>query len=128
MREERINSRQRGLDWLDRMGRATDERKSVSKYFSAEESFTHAPVWFFEFSERYAIEGQFLNLLCQVAPDSSDFRHLRVPMRYFLEHKEGLWFREDKLLFAPHLSAEKPSLFREMRGNGRIEFGAFEVK
>jgi hypothetical protein len=124
----KLSSRQSGLDWLDMMGRATDERVAVSKYFTAEESWTRTPVWWFEFKEKYALEEDSLNLLCQVAPGSSDFRHLRVPMRYFLEHKGGLWFREDKLSFAPHLSAETPSLFREMRGGGRIEFGSFEVK
>ena len=123
-----MNIRPSGLAWLREKGRATEERIVVSKYFTADESFTHTPVWWFEFLERHAIEEQFLNLLCQIAPSSSDFHHLRVPMRYFLEHKQHIWFREDKLSFAPHLSAEKSRLFREIRGDGRIEFRNFNVE
>jgi hypothetical protein len=77
--------------------------------------------------EKYASEEEFLNLLCQVAPGSSDFHHLRVPMQFFLEHKQRLWFREDKLSFAPHLSAEKSRLFREVRGDGQVDFSVFKV-
>jgi hypothetical protein len=123
-----VNIRASGERWLREKGRETDERRSFSKYYLAEESWTRSPVWWFQFLERYAIEEEFLNLLCQVAPGSSDFRHLRVPMPYFLEHKQGIWFREDKLSFSPHLSAEKPRLFREIRGDGQVEFAAFEVK
>jgi hypothetical protein len=122
-----MNIRPSGLAWLRKNGRATDERVVVSKYFTADESFTHTPVWWFEFLERYATEEQFLNLLCQVAPGGSDFHHLRVPMQFFLEHKEHLWFREDKLSFAPHISAERSRLFREIRGDGQVDFAVFKV-
>jgi hypothetical protein len=90
-----MNSRQSGLEWLRRNGRATGERFVVSKNYTAEESFTHTPVWWFEFLERHATEEQFLNLLCQVALGSGDFHHLRVPMQFFLEHKQRLWFRRN---------------------------------
>jgi hypothetical protein len=122
-----MNTRQSGLEWLRKKGRSTSERVVVSKYYTEDESFTHSAVWWFEFLERYAIDEQFLNLLCQVAPGSSDFHHLRVPMRYFLEHKQHIWFREDKVSFAPHLSAEKSRLFRELRGDGQVEFALFKV-
>lgn len=123
-----MNTRHKGLEWLERMGRSSSERVAVSKYYTAEESYTHTPVWWFEFLERYAIEEEFLNLLCQVAPDSGGFHHLRVPMSYILEHKAQLWFRVDKVSFAPHLSADPSTLFREIRGTGQIAFGHFLVR
>jgi hypothetical protein len=51
MKELVVNIRPSGLAWLREKGRATEERIVVSKYFTAEESFTHTPVWWFEFLE-----------------------------------------------------------------------------
>jgi hypothetical protein len=124
-----ISIRKSGALWLRDNGRETKERCVFSKYYTADESFTRSPVWWFNFPERYATtDGAFLNLVCQLAPGSSEFRHLRVPMQFFLDHKHEICFREDILAFSPHLSAEEASLFREIRGTGRIEFGRFEVK
>jgi hypothetical protein len=122
-----VNIRTSGERWLREHGRETKERRAFSKYYAAKESWTRTPVWWFRFAERYAIEepDQFMNLLCEI-PGGSDFRHLRVPMSYFLEHRDGIWCQDDS--FSPHLSAERPSLFREMRGDGRIEFADFELK
>ena len=69
----------------------------------------------------------FLNLLCRVAPNSSEFHHLRVPTELFVRRKHDLKIRDKGDKFSLYLSAEQPTLFREIRGNGRIEFGAFKV-
>ena len=123
-----MNTRQRGLAWLRKKGRATDEPVIVSKYYTAEEAFPRTPVWWFEFpsaatDDRLAL----LNLLCEVSPDSSEFHHLRVPMGLFLACKHHLGYRDEGDKFSLYLSAEKPRLFREIRGDGRIEFGVFKV-
>jgi hypothetical protein len=114
------------LEWLRKRGRATKERIVVSKYYVADEAATHTPVWWFEFLASHATNEHFLNLLCQVAPNSSEFRHLRVPMEYFRDQERHLGSRADK--FSLYLSAEKPRLFRELRGDGSVDFGAFEVR
>jgi hypothetical protein len=121
-----VNIRPSGLTWLRKRGGPIDGRVVVSKYYTEDEAFPHTPVWWFEFLEKRALEEQVLNLLCQVAPTSSEFHHLRVPMSHFLEHKNKLGFRDDK--FSLYLSAEKSRLFREIRGNGQIEFRKFKVE
>ena len=124
-----MNSRQSGIDWLHKKGRRTDERVAVSKYYAADESWSKRPAWWFEFAAAYATKDPFgfLNLLCGVAPDSSEFHHLRVPMGLFLASKHHLGFLRAGDKFSLWLSAEEPTLFREVRGDGRIEFAMFRV-
>lgn len=124
-----MNSRQSGVEWLSKRGRATDERVVVSKYYLADESWSQTPVWWFEFAAASATEDRFgfLNLLCGVAPNSPDYHHLRVPMGLFLACKHHLWHRDNGERVSLYLSAEEPTLFREIRGDGRIEFGVFKV-
>ena len=120
-----MNCRRSGLEWLHKKGRETDERVAVSKYYTADESWPRTPVWWFEFPASHAAKERFLNLLCQVAPNSLDFHHLRVRTTLLIERKDHLGFREGK--FSLYLSAEEPRLFREIRGDGQIEFGLFKI-
>ena len=124
-----MSTRQAGLDWLRKKGWTTGERVRVSKYYTADEAWPHSPVWWFEFTAESATADRFgfLNLLCEVAPNSPEFHHLRVPTGVFLACKHHLGFREDSNKFSLYLSAEEPTLYRETRGDGRIEFGAFKV-
>ncbi len=87
------------------------------------------PVWWFEFAHATAAENPsgWLNLLCGVAENSSEYHHLRVPMGLFLACKHLLGFRDDGDRFSLYLSAEMPTLFREIRGEGRVEFAVFRV-
>jgi hypothetical protein len=112
-----------GLDWLGRTGSPTDEQVAVSKYYEASESWTGTPVWWFEFAARDGLG--FINLLCQTAPNDAEFHRLRVPKGFLLANKPHLGFRYEKDIFSLYLSAEAPSLFRELRGDGGHEFGVF---
>jgi hypothetical protein len=55
----RMNIRPSGLAWWRKNGRANDERVVVSKYFTADESFTHTPVWWFEFLRNMRVKRSF---------------------------------------------------------------------
>jgi hypothetical protein len=125
-----MNIRKTGLDWLRKNGRATDERVAVSKYYPSVEAWPRTPVWWFEFPTDSATNDRFgfLNLLCQVATNSAEFHHLRVPMGLFLACRHHLGLREEEEKFSLYLSAEHPRLFRELRGGGQIEFGVFRVE
>jgi hypothetical protein len=124
-----VSSRKSGLEWLRRNGRTTKERVCVSKYYTADESWSHSPVWFFEVPTTFVTEDRFrfVNLLCGVAPNSSEYHHLRVPMDLFVARKHDLKIRDKGDKFQLYLSAEELRLFRDIRGDGRIEFGVFKV-
>ena len=112
---------------MERAGRPTDGPVHVSKFFRPDESWTGTAVWWFEFSESEAVEtaeGD-IDLLCEVAPDTDDFHHLRVPARLFLDRKEDFHVRSEKDAFSLYLSAEADRAFRELRGTGGVEFAQF---
>jgi hypothetical protein len=69
----------------------------------------------------------FVNLLCGLPANGSDYHHLWVPMGLLLACKHHLGFRDDGGRFSLYLSAEESRLFRELRGDGQIEFGVFTV-
>ena len=124
-----MNSRKDGLDWLGRMGRSTSERVVVSKYYTKAESWPRRPVWWFQFRTQLAVEDRFgvLNMLCQIEPRDSEYHHLRVPFGLFLACAHLLGQRNNGTLLSLYLSAEEPTLFQEIRGDGRIEFGVFRL-
>jgi hypothetical protein len=124
-----MNSRRSGLEWLRKKGRTTGERVVVSKYYTADEAWPGTPVWWFEFPASSVTNDRFgfLNMLCGAAPNSDEFHHLRVPMELFVARKDDLGLRENGDKFSLYLSAEEPRLFREIRGDGGVEFGVFKI-
>jgi hypothetical protein len=122
-----MGTRSRGDEWLQQRG-ITNEPFRVSKYYVSSESWTGKPVWFFEFPETLVSDdsAEYLHLLCEKTSASDEFHHLRVPISIFPACKHHLAFREDTKMFSLWLSAEPETLFREMRGQGSIEFRGFE--
>lgn len=122
-----MNTRDRGLEWLG--GRHTGvERVLVSKFYPEHESWPGTPVWWFEFTAASVTDAQsFINLLCEDERDAANFHHLRVPVGVFLACRSQIGYREDVGRFSLFLSAEAGRLFREIRGSGGVEFGAFRV-
>jgi hypothetical protein len=127
--EAAMNSRRSGLEWLRKKGRTTGEPTVVSKYYTADEAWPGTPVWWFEFPTSSVASDRFgfLNLLCGVAPNSSEYHHLRVPIELFVARKHDLGLRDGGDKFSLYLSGEDRRLFREIRGDGQIEFGVFKV-
>ena len=122
-----MNIRAKGLAWLEKMGRDSSEDVRISKFYQPNESRTGHPAWWFEFLENVADASPFepINLLCQTSPTATDFHHLRIPKGLFPACRHHLGRRHGKSsLF---LSAEDELMFREVRGDGRIEFADFQT-
>ncbi|MBI3521814.1 MAG: hypothetical protein HY071_01785 [Chloroflexi bacterium] len=124
-----MKTRPRGLEWLRKNGRSSDERKTFSKFYPADQAFLGTPGWWFEFTTTSVTQDHlgFLNMLCEVAPMSSEFHHLRVPMDLFVRRKAEFKIRDQGHIFTLYLSADESRHFREIAGSGSIEFGPFRV-
>ena len=123
--EADMNLRKSGLDWFREHHGPGDETR-VSKFYPTHQSWK-GPVWWFEFPDSAVSDPTgYINLLCQHRNNPDSFHHLRVPMALFGACKHHLGYREDNKKFSLFLSAERETLFREMRGTGNIEFRGFE--
>jgi hypothetical protein len=121
--------RDEALTWLKSIGRSINEPFRVSKYYPANESWTGTPAWWFEFPEILITNSthSHLNLLCQSSVGVKEFRHLRIPVSFFTEHRGFLGFREPEKKYSLFLSADPQNIFQEVRGEGKIKLADFEV-
>ncbi|MDR4494981.1 MAG: hypothetical protein R3B74_11255 [Nitrospirales bacterium] len=119
--------RQKAREWLQREGRLLNEPFKVSKFYTREQSWKRVDSWWFEFEEMLVEDSheEFLNLLCETFQNSDEFYHLKIPLIFLREHKIHLGFRHDNERYSLILSAEDTNKFRELRGDGQIEFANF---
>ena len=123
-----MSTRQDGLNWLRAKGREPSGHVCVSKYYQAEESRWHSPGWWFEFpSSAVSDNERSVDLLAQNSSDGG-FIHFRVPNAFLSQRKSHLGFRDEDDRVSLFLSAEAPDLFLELRGDGRIAFGGFQLE
>lgn len=124
-----MSLRAEALAWLRSRDRSTEELVRVSKLYSSDESWSHAPAWWFEFPEDVILDSPdtHINLLCQAEDAAGAFFHLRVPIRFLLRNHEALGFRAAPSRYSLFLSAERDDRFRELRGPGRVDFSQFQV-
>jgi hypothetical protein len=120
--------RQKAKEWLARAGKLADEPFRVSKFYTPEHSWKHVDSWWFEFEETLVENSpeEFLHLLCETGPDSDKFYRLKIPFIFLKENKTHLGYRHDNKKYSLILSAEDKSMFRELRGDGQIEFAQFQ--
>lgn len=106
----------------------SDEPTYVSKFYVPEHSWTGQSAWWLEIPRGIVenAESDHLHLLCQVAPNSSDFHYLRVPGEFFRRNLTKLVLRGNGRL-SLFLSAEPTDLFVERRGSGRLPFASFKI-
>lgn len=69
---------------------------------------------------------QYINLVCQVAPDTNDYYYLKVPTEYLNQHLEKFHRLGEKISL--YFSTEPDRLFNELRGTGNLNFEQFVVK
>jgi hypothetical protein len=123
-----MNLRKTGLDWFRANRGPTEEPIRISRLYPPAESWTGRPAWWFEFGPSVVAKSSgYIHLLCQHGEDPAEFHHLRVPKAVFSDSKIELAFRADRDVFSLFLSAEPDSLFRELRGRGKIAFAQYEV-
>jgi hypothetical protein len=99
----------------------------TSKYYLPEESWPKEHVWWLQIPLKVieAKQNSFINLICQVAPNKSEFHFLKVPTDYFHKHLKNFHIVEEKASL--YLSADPKDLFVETRGKGKTEFTGFLV-
>lgn len=126
-----MTRRSEAIAWLRDKGWNSDERVCVSKLYSADESWTGSPVWWFEFPAAEILTANsahsHINLICESGSKESKFHHFRIPISFIREKHNCLGFREKEEKYSLYLSAEPDTLFRELRGKGKVEFADFEV-
>ena len=121
-----MSLRDDGLKWLREHYGPPVGPVRVSKYYQADESWNEKPVWWFEFPESTLMEhtSKCIHFLCQQVGMAEPFTHLRVPIDWLRERRQELYIRQDKGV-SIYLSAEDGTLYREMRGTGKLDFSEF---
>lgn len=100
----------------------------TSRYYTPENSWPKTHVWWLQIPLK-AIDKQkydYVNLICQAAPNENKFYYLKVPTKYLHKHLEK--FHRLKGKISLYLSANPKTLFIEERGNGSLDFSGFVVR
>ena len=100
----------------------------TSKYYLPEESWPKTHVWWLQIPIKVidSTQGDYINLICQVAPNKMDFHYLKVPITYLQEHLDKFDIVQKKMIHL-YLSADPHKLFVEERGTGKLNFSKFLV-
>lgn len=118
--------RAKGLSYLNRI--LPDLRPSsvhVSKLYTADESWTGSPAWWFDLSiEKVRADPTGTTCLLGEIADSDDFVIFEVPNSFLAENLEGFETRyQDRIRL--HIAAEAPDRFTDQRGPRKIDFSSF---
>ncbi len=65
----------------------------------------------------------YVNFICQVAPDKNDFHYLKVPTKFLQGHLDK--FHRIGEMVDIYLSARPENLFVEIRGSERLDFSNY---
>jgi len=97
----------------------------TSKRYRPDESWTKEKAWWVQVPASAVRDVETIHIVCEAEPGKRDFRYLKVPATFFLEHLDDFaTIGEDKInLF---LAAEEGLEFEDQRGPGRVSFAAFE--
>lgn len=97
----------------------------TSRRYAPEKSWTKEKAWWIQVPAAAVREGEFIDIVCEAEPGTRQFRHLRVPAKFFADHLDDFaTIGDDKInLF---LSADAGLEFEDQRGPGRISFAQFE--
>jgi uncharacterized protein YkuJ len=116
-----------GRQWFKENFKDDGNKICTSKFYKAEESWPKTQVWWLQFSETAidASKYDYLNFVCQVAPDKNEYHYLKVPVTYLNEHLDKIHRIGEKIDL--YLSANPDSLFVEERGKGRLNFSQFVI-
>ena len=96
----------------------------ASKFYIPDKSWTRQAAWWFEIPQRMIkmLTPAEIHLLCQKAPDMSDFHHLKIPVIFLEKELPNLCVRKNSKV-SLFLSAEQHEMFVEKRGSGKVSFG-----
>jgi hypothetical protein len=120
-----VSLRAQARAWLHRRGRQSLGALYTSKYYVAEQSWTGAEAWWIQIPLKRLGSESSIDAVCESKPDSTEFRHLRIPTAFLRKRLADLAVVGDSTI-SLFLSAEPKSLFVDKRGRGRVDFRQFE--
>jgi hypothetical protein len=123
-----MSIRSGALQWFKSKYKNDNSKVYTSKYYLPEESWPKTHVWWLQIPLKAlnTLNGNYINLICQAAPNSSDYHYLKVPVKYFREQIDKFDIVQDKMIHI-YLSADTNKLFLEERGTGKLDFSKFLV-
>jgi hypothetical protein len=124
-----MSVRELAKDYLEKKFGEVPEFFHASKYYTAGESWTGSPAWWFDVSLN-RIEDETckeIHLLCQ-KENRIDFCCLKVPTHFFREKLDLLKVIPNRGKIRLHLSARQRDIFCDIRGAGRINFSQWLQK
>lgn len=120
-----MSIRNKALQWYEKKYGRIDIPIYTSKFYQPEESWPKTSVWWPQIPINVINKNSFINILCEVAPNSNQFYHLKVPTKFFREHLNK--FHSIKGKIDLYLSTDPKRLFVEERGKGNLDFKSFLV-
>lgn len=119
-----MSIRSEALKWYEAKYGRIDIPIYTSKFYQPDESWPKKSVWWPQIPLNAIEKKSFINILCEVAPNSNDFYHLKVPTKFLREHlKKFHSIGGRKIDF--YLSTDSQKLFIEERGEGNLNFKDF---
>ena len=120
-----MSVRSQALDWYKDIYKKIDSPIYTSKFYKPEESWPKKSVWWFHIPIKIIKENisADIRMLCQIAPNRSDFHFLKVPAKFLHEHLDDFYILHDNISL--YLSIPPKSLFIEERGKGNLSFKNF---
>lgn len=118
--------RTKGLAYLKRkLPEAQHSAVHVSKFYTADESWTRSAAWWFDLSiANLQSDPDGITFLLGQNPRGDDFVIFEVPNSFLAENLEGFETRyQDRVRL--HIAAEAPHRFTDQRGTGKIDFSPF---
>jgi hypothetical protein len=114
--------------WLTANFGVRSKSTYASKFYVPEKSRTKRATWWIEIpdSALQSSDSAEVHILCQKAPDGTDFHYLRVPVGFLRANLPRLAVRERDQI-SLFLSAEPEDTFVDQRGRGRVNFIDFLV-
>ena len=125
--EVSLSVRSSALRWLAATHRVRDGDIFTSRFYPAEQSWTGRDAWWVQLPVHRleALGAGDVHLVCQAAPDRTEFHYLRVPAAVLRDNMEGLDLPGDGRMVSLFLSAEPATRFRDERGSAQLDLAPF---
>jgi len=123
-----MSVRSKALQWFKSTHKSYEGKVYTSKYYLPEESWPKTHVWWLQIPLKRLnnINGNYINLLCQISPESNDYHYLKVPVQFLNDHLDNFDIVQNTKIHL-YLSADPSRLFMEERGTGKLDFGKFLI-
>jgi len=124
--------RPKAIAWLENNHGIDCGLRYTSKLYLPEEAWNKEKEWWFEIPVDILAQKKlkFVHFVCEKKKNTNLFYYLRVPLTYLKANKKELFIRnkKSKKCFSLYFSAQKDTLFQELRGGKNFKFGGFLVK